>query len=87
MRVVKDDGSIHGVLNWFSIHTTSMNMSNHLISSDNLGYAALRMEQELNPGVLPGKVKKITTVIHVYDICVKNYETPKSVWFGFVTYS
>ncbi|VVD05078.1 unnamed protein product [Leptidea sinapis] len=30
-------------------------MTNHLISSDNLGYAALRLEEELNPGRLAGK--------------------------------
>ncbi|CAG4999388.1 unnamed protein product [Parnassius apollo] len=55
VRIVKEDGSIHGVLNWFPIHATSMNMSNRLISSDNLGYAALRLERELNPASLTGK--------------------------------
>ncbi|KOB79229.1 putative ceramidase, partial [Operophtera brumata] len=33
----------------------NMNMTNQLVSSDNLGYAALRMEQSLNPGTLAGK--------------------------------
>ncbi|XP_061381436.1 neutral ceramidase-like [Danaus plexippus] len=55
LRVVKADGSLHGVLNWFAVHTTSMNMTNRLISSDNLGYAAMRMEKELNPGRAAGK--------------------------------
>ncbi|CAK1600598.1 unnamed protein product [Parnassius mnemosyne] len=55
VRIVKEDGSIHGVLNWFPVHATSMNMSNRLISSDNLGYAALRLERELNPASLTGK--------------------------------
>ncbi|XP_050668641.1 neutral ceramidase-like isoform X2 [Leptidea sinapis] len=55
LRILRADGRLHGVLNWFSVHTTSMNMTNHLISSDNLGYAALRLEEELNPGRLPGK--------------------------------
>lgn len=51
-----------------------MNMSNTLISSDNLGYSALRMEQELNPGSSPGKVidlyivAKTIDLVHWYNI-------------------
>lgn len=45
-----------GMLNWFAVHGTSMNNTNHLISSDNKGYAAILFEQEMNPaGTLPGK--------------------------------
>ena len=33
-----------------------MNNTNHLISSDNKGYAALLFEQMMNNGSLPGKV-------------------------------
>ncbi|XP_075974335.1 neutral ceramidase-like [Anticarsia gemmatalis] len=57
VRIVKEDGSLHGVMSWYAIHTTTMNMTNQLVSSDNLGYAAIRMEQELNPGTLAGKPK------------------------------
>ncbi|KAL0831612.1 hypothetical protein ABMA28_002390 [Loxostege sticticalis] len=56
VRAVDQNGGLLGVLNWFSVHTTSMNMTNQLISSDNLGYASLKMESVLNPGTLPGKV-------------------------------
>lgn len=46
------------VINWFAVHGTSMNSSNHLISSDNKGYASLLLEEEFNPpGTLPGKGK------------------------------
>ncbi|KAL4710666.1 hypothetical protein ACJJTC_003302 [Scirpophaga incertulas] len=55
VRIERADGRLHGVLNWFAIHTTSMNMTNQLISSDNLGYAALALEKRLNPSRLPGK--------------------------------
>ncbi|XP_045768235.1 neutral ceramidase-like [Maniola jurtina] len=55
VRIVKSDGSLHGVMSWFSVHTTSMNMTNQLVSSDNLGYAAYRMEKTLNPGRPAGK--------------------------------
>lgn len=60
VRIVKEDGSLHGVMNWFAVHTTSMNMTNQLVSSDNLGYAALRMEKELNPMRMPGKPDIVT---------------------------
>ena len=33
-----------------------MNNTNHLISSDNKGYAAILFEQMMNNGSLPGKV-------------------------------
>ncbi|XP_026733209.1 neutral ceramidase-like isoform X2 [Trichoplusia ni] len=55
VRIQKADGSLLGLMNWFAVHTTSMNMTNHLVSSDNLGYAALRMEKELNPFSVVGK--------------------------------
>lgn len=51
-------GQPMAMLNWFAVHGTSMNNSNHLISSDNKGYASLLFEQEFNPpGTLPGKGK------------------------------
>ncbi|CAH2108642.1 unnamed protein product [Euphydryas editha] len=49
VRILKKNGDLLGVMNWFSVHATSMNMSNHLVSSDNLGYAALKLEATLNP--------------------------------------
>ncbi|KAG6451902.1 hypothetical protein O3G_MSEX007390 [Manduca sexta] len=60
IRINRPDGSLAGVMNWFAVHTTSMNMTNLLISSDNLGYSALRMEAELNPGALPGRPTIVT---------------------------
>lgn len=45
-----------GVLNWFSVHGTSMNASNTLISGDNKGYASYLMEKALNSEeTLPGQ--------------------------------
>ena len=44
------------MLNWFAVHGTSMNNSNHLVSSDNKGLAALLFEEAFNPaGSLPGR--------------------------------
>ncbi|KAL7990459.1 hypothetical protein Chor_013889 [Crotalus horridus] len=40
---------------WFAIHPVSMNNSNILVNSDNVGYAAYLFEQEKNEGYLPGK--------------------------------
>lgn len=39
----------------FPVHPTSMNNTNKLISSDNVGYASLLMEQEFNYDQLTGK--------------------------------
>lgn len=56
VRILKNNGDLLGVMNWFSVHATSMNMSNHFVSSDNLGYAALKLEATLNPGRPVGRV-------------------------------
>jgi neutral ceramidase len=40
-----------GVLNWFSVHGTSMNNTNTLVSGDNRGYASYLLERQVNgPG-------------------------------------
>lgn len=41
---------------WFAVHPVSMNNSNHLVNSDNVGYASYLFEQEKNKGMLPGEV-------------------------------
>ncbi len=58
LKLVADDGSLIGVVNWFAVHATSMNNTNTLISGDNKGYASYLMEKELNgasstPGMGP----------------------------------
>lgn len=51
-----DDGTPMGLLNWFAVHGTSMNGTNHLISGDNKGYASYLMEKRYNGNdTLPGK--------------------------------
>ncbi|KAG9510793.1 Neutral ceramidase, partial [Fragariocoptes setiger] len=49
------EGKPIAMLNWFPVHGTSMNNTNHLISSDNKGYASLLFEQDYNHNALPGK--------------------------------
>ncbi|KAG8235133.1 hypothetical protein J437_LFUL012329, partial [Ladona fulva] len=44
-----------GVINWFAVHPTSMNNTNYLISSDNVGYASILFEESMNPGAIIGK--------------------------------
>ena len=45
-----------GMVNWFSVHGTSMNNTNQLVSGDNKGYASYQFEAAHNPaGTLPGK--------------------------------
>lgn len=45
-----------GAIHWFAVHPTSMNLTNRLISSDNVGYAAILFENRMNNGALPGTV-------------------------------
>ena len=40
----------------FPVHTTTMKRYNHLISSDNKGYASYMFERTYNPDSLPGEV-------------------------------
>ncbi|XP_063536050.1 neutral ceramidase [Cydia strobilella] len=56
VRFLAPDSRIIGVINWFAVHPTSMNNTNKLISSDNVGYASVLMEKALNGnGAYPGK--------------------------------
>ncbi|XP_004929418.2 neutral ceramidase isoform X2 [Bombyx mori] len=56
VRFLATTGEVIGVINWFAVHPTSMNNTNRLVSSDNVGYASLLMEKALNGNnTLPGK--------------------------------
>ncbi|KAL3877147.1 hypothetical protein ACJMK2_034896 [Sinanodonta woodiana] len=55
LKFVDANGKGFGMLSWFAVHCTSMNNTNHLISSDNKGYAELLFEMEMNTGALPGE--------------------------------
>ena len=47
-----------GLINWFAVHPTSMNNTNHLISGDNKGKASQMFEKMMNgKDVRTGKVK------------------------------
>jgi len=49
VRIVSENGTDLGMLNWFAVHATSMNNTNHLISGDNKGYASYLFEEAMNP--------------------------------------
>lgn len=51
----KKNTNILGVINWFAVHPTSMNNTNKLVSTDNMGLASIMLEQEYNPSDLVGK--------------------------------
>jgi neutral ceramidase len=58
LKLVADDGGLIGVINWFSVHGTSMNNTNTLVSGDNKGYASYLLEKNVNgasstPGMGP----------------------------------
>lgn len=53
--VASNTKKVIGAINWFAVHPTSMNNTNRLVSSDNVGYASVLLEQEYNPHDLIGK--------------------------------
>ncbi|XP_054157327.1 putative neutral ceramidase C [Oppia nitens] len=55
LKMVSTSGQDLGAIVWFAVHCTSMNETNHLISSDNKGYASISFEKHMNGGTLVGK--------------------------------
>ncbi|KOC68485.1 Neutral ceramidase [Habropoda laboriosa] len=55
MKFIAADDKPLGVINWFPVHPTSMNNTNHLVSSDNVGYASILFEKAMNKNSLIGK--------------------------------
>lgn len=51
----KTTKKLMGVINWFAVHPTSMNNTNRLVSSDNVGYASVLLEQEYNGDQMVGR--------------------------------
>jgi neutral ceramidase len=50
LKITSTDESrrVLGAVNWFSVHATSMNNSNEMVSADNKGYSSWLLEKELN---------------------------------------
>nr|XP_006121527.1 neutral ceramidase isoform X1 [Pelodiscus sinensis]XP_006121528.1 neutral ceramidase isoform X1 [Pelodiscus sinensis]XP_006121529.1 neutral ceramidase isoform X1 [Pelodiscus sinensis]XP_006121530.1 neutral ceramidase isoform X1 [Pelodiscus sinensis]XP_006121531.1 neutral ceramidase isoform X1 [Pelodiscus sinensis]XP_006121532.1 neutral ceramidase isoform X1 [Pelodiscus sinensis]XP_006121533.1 neutral ceramidase isoform X1 [Pelodiscus sinensis]XP_025039633.1 neutral ceramidase isoform X1 [ len=55
LKMVDVNGKELGLISWFAIHPVSMNNTNLLVNSDNVGYASYLFEQEKNKGLLPGE--------------------------------
>ncbi|XP_038591585.1 neutral ceramidase [Micropterus salmoides] len=55
LKFTDRDGDGIGMLSWFAVHAVSMNLTNQMVSSDNMGYASYLLEQDKNPGDLPGQ--------------------------------
>ncbi|TXR47566.1 neutral/alkaline non-lysosomal ceramidase N-terminal domain-containing protein [Phyllobacterium endophyticum] len=54
LKFVDSEKKIRGVITWFAVHTTSIGPENHLISSDNKGYAQYyweHFESRRDPGL------------------------------------
>uniref|UniRef100_U5EWG2 Neutral ceramidase n=1 Tax=Corethrella appendiculata TaxID=1370023 RepID=U5EWG2_9DIPT len=48
MRFVDDSNNLFGCVNWVAIHPVSMNNTNTLVTTDNVGYASILLEKEFN---------------------------------------
>ncbi|OPJ79500.1 hypothetical protein AV530_001626 [Patagioenas fasciata monilis] len=55
LKMIDEDGQELGLISWFAVHPVSMNNTNRLVNSDNVGYASYLFEQEKNKGMLPGE--------------------------------
>uniref|UniRef100_A0A8D3D007 Neutral ceramidase n=1 Tax=Scophthalmus maximus TaxID=52904 RepID=A0A8D3D007_SCOMX len=55
LKFTDEDGDGMGMLSWFAVHAVSMNYTNRMVSSDNMGHASYLLEQDKNPGTLPGQ--------------------------------
>ncbi|CAH1154861.1 unnamed protein product [Phaedon cochleariae] len=49
------DNRTIGAINWYAVHPTSMNNTNCLVSTDNVGYASILLETSRDPDSLPGQ--------------------------------
>ncbi|XP_063969440.1 putative neutral ceramidase C isoform X1 [Lytechinus pictus] len=49
-KFVDENDNGLGLISWFAVHPVSMNNTNHLISSDNKGYASYLAEKEFGSG-------------------------------------
>lgn len=68
LQFIAADGRPLGVINWFAVHPTSMNNTNKLVSSDNVGYAAVLFEKQMNKNALIGKVKIFCLLINFKNL-------------------
>lgn len=48
LKFFRRDGLPLGVITWFAVHPTSMNNTNRLVSSDNVGLASILFEKRVN---------------------------------------
>ena len=73
LRIDTPEGKPIASLNWFGVHTTSLSNDNHLISSDNKGYAAHYHEQEMKKH---GREKFIS----IFAQHISGDVTPNFIW-------
>ncbi|ESO11607.1 hypothetical protein HELRODRAFT_108880 [Helobdella robusta] len=62
MKFLNKQQKLSGLIGLFGVHPVSLKNYNHLVSTDNLGYAVLKLEQHLNPNSFPGKGPVVTAI-------------------------
>lgn len=56
LKIVRaSDNELIGAINWYAVHAVSMNNSNCLVTSDNVGYASILLESEYNTNSVIGQ--------------------------------
>lgn len=59
LKFINENNEYIGILNWFAVHPTSMNNTNKLVTSDNVGYASILLENDLDPDAFVGQGKVV----------------------------
>jgi len=72
LRFETPEGKLIGCLNWFGVHTTSVSNDNTKICSDNKGYAATFLEEQLSTDD--------TTVVTAFAQDAAGDVTPNFIW-------
>lgn len=70
LKFVSAEGKPLGVINWYAVHGTSMNSSNCLVTSDNVGYASILFEKDMNEDGTP--IGKASQNYLPEDVYVRN---------------
>uniref|UniRef100_A0A3Q2W4N6 Neutral ceramidase n=1 Tax=Haplochromis burtoni TaxID=8153 RepID=A0A3Q2W4N6_HAPBU len=69
LKFTDQDGDGIGMISWFAVHAVSMNYTNRMVSSDNMGYASYLLEQDKNPGGLPGQFSCMFVFCSLFRPC------------------
>lgn len=83
LKIISADSDARplGSIQWFAVHPTSMNNTNRLVSSDNVGFASVLWETKMNNNTFPGKVSNY----HNYILSILSKIIPSTLNTNFIS--